>query len=72
MQSEPITTDIVSSNLAQVFDTILCDKVRQWLATDRLFSPGTLVFSSNKTDPYDININIVESGVKHDNPSPIA
>ena len=35
--------------------TALCDKVCQWLATDRLFSPSTLVSSTN---------------VKHHNPNP--
>jgi hypothetical protein len=33
-----------------VFDTSLCDQVCQWLAAGRWFSPGTLVFSTNKTD----------------------
>ena len=46
-----------------VFDTILCDKVCQWLATGWWFSPGTPVSSVNKTDRHDI----VESGVKHHN-----
>jgi hypothetical protein len=32
----------------------LCDKVCQWLATDRWFSPGTPVSSTNKTDRHDI------------------
>ena len=32
----------------------LCDKVCQWLATGRWFSPGTPVYSTNKTDCYDI------------------
>jgi hypothetical protein len=31
-------------------DTTLCDKVCQLIATGRLFSPGTPVFSTNKTD----------------------
>ena len=31
-----------------VFDTTLCDKVWQWLATGRWFSPGTPGFSTNK------------------------
>jgi hypothetical protein len=39
-----------------------CDKVCQWLATGRWFSPGTPVSSSNKTDRH---WNIVERGVKH-------
>jgi len=32
----------------------LCDKVFQWLAACRLFSPGTPVSSTNKTDCHDI------------------
>ena len=32
-----------------VFDATLCDKVCQWLATGRWFSPGTPVSSTNKT-----------------------
>ena len=32
----------------------LCDKVCQSLATDRWFSPGTLVSSTNKTNRHDI------------------
>jgi hypothetical protein len=34
--------------------TTLCDKVCQWLATGRLFSPGPPVSSTNKTDRHDI------------------
>jgi hypothetical protein len=34
--------------------TTLCDKVCQWLATGQWFSPGTPVFSANKTDHHDI------------------
>jgi len=37
-----------------VLDTTLCDKVCQWLTTGRLFSPGTPVSSTNKTDSHDI------------------
>jgi hypothetical protein len=37
-----------------VLDTTLYDKVCQWLAADRLFSPGTLVSSTNKTCHHDI------------------
>jgi hypothetical protein len=33
-----------------VLDTTLCDKVSQWLATGRWFSPGALVSSTNKAD----------------------
>jgi hypothetical protein len=32
----------------------LCDKVYQWLATSRWFSPGPPVSSTNKTDRHDI------------------
>jgi hypothetical protein len=32
----------------------LCDKVCQWLATGRRFSPGPPVSSTNKTDSHDI------------------
>ena len=34
--------------------TTLCDKVCQWLATGRCFSPGPPVFYTNKTDCLDI------------------
>ena len=37
-----------------LFDTTLCDKVFQWLATGRWFSPGTPVSSISKTDQRDI------------------
>ena len=59
------TTYAISANLPlrlwvriplmrDVLDTTLCDKVYQWLATSRWFSPGTPVSSTNKTDHYDI------------------
>ena len=35
-------------------DTTLYDKVCQWVAVGRLFSPGTPFFSTNKTDCQDI------------------
>ena len=34
--------------------TTLCDKVCQWLATDRWFSPGPPVSSTNKTNHHNI------------------
>jgi hypothetical protein len=34
--------------------TTLCDKVCQWLATGRWFSPGRPVSSTNKTDHHDL------------------
>ena len=37
-----------------VLATTLRDKVYQWLATSRCFSPGTPVSSTNKTDCHDI------------------
>ena len=49
-------------------DTTLCDKVCQWPVTDRWFSPGTRVSSTNKTDLSRYNWNIVESDFKHHNP----
>ena len=54
MQLVPITTDVVSSNLDQGEVYTLCDKVCQWLATGRWFSPGPPVSSTNKTDRHDI------------------
>jgi len=32
----------------------ICDKVCQWVAVGRLFSPGTPISSTNKTDRHDI------------------
>ena len=37
-----------------VLDTTLCDKVCQWLAAGRWFSPGTQVSSTNKTDCHNL------------------
>jgi len=39
---------------SRVMCTTLCDKVCQWLATGRWFSPGPQVSSTNKTDRHDI------------------
>ena len=38
----------------RLFDTTLCDKVCQWLAAGRWFSPVTPVSFTNKTDSHDI------------------
>ena len=56
MQSVHVTTNVVSSNPAQVRCTLykLCDKVFQSLATCQWFSPGTPVSCTNKTDRHDI------------------
>ena len=45
--------------------TALCDKVCQWLATGRWFSPGPPVSSTNKNWRPRYNWHIVESGVKY-------
>ena len=37
-----------------VLDTTLCDKICQWLATGRWFSPSTPVYSTSKTDHHEI------------------
>jgi hypothetical protein len=56
MQSVPITTHwclwVWISIRARCIP--LCDKVCQWLATGRWFSPGPSVSSTNKTDRHDI------------------
>ena len=59
MQSVPITTNVVSSNpriplMEGVLDTTFCDKVCQWLAAGRWFSPSIPVSSTNKTDRHNI------------------
>jgi hypothetical protein len=43
-----------SCSWRDVLDTILCDKVCQWLTRGQWFSLGTLVSSTNKTDLHDI------------------
>jgi hypothetical protein len=37
-----------------VLDATLCDKVCQWLAAGRWFSPGIPISSTNKIDTHDI------------------
>jgi hypothetical protein len=66
MQSVPITTDVVSSNLDK--GEVSNIKVCQWLATARWLSPGHLVSSNNKTDRHDITeilLNVALSTIKH-------
>jgi hypothetical protein len=50
-----------------VLNTTLCDKVCQWLAADRWFSPGTPISTTNKTDRHNIyNWNILAwAGFEH-------
>ena len=47
------TLQFESRSLRDVPDTILCDKVCQWLTAGQCFSLGTVV-SSNKTHCHDI------------------
>jgi len=50
--------------------TTLCDKVCQWLATGRWFSPGSLVSSTNKTGRHDITeilLKVVLNTIKQTN-----
>ena len=54
MQSVSITANVVSSNPALVLDTILCDKVCQWLAAGRWIVTGTSGSATNKTDRYNV------------------
>jgi hypothetical protein len=46
---------------------LLCDKVCQWLATGRWFSPYTSVSSTNKTKKYFIQINMKRLGINYHN-----
>jgi len=46
-------------SLSALVPLSLIDKVCQWLATDRWFSPGTPISSTNKTDRYDILLRVM-------------
>ena len=50
----PLTLWVRNPLRRGVLDTISCDKVCQWLAEGRWFSPGTPLSSNNKTDRHDI------------------
>jgi hypothetical protein len=52
-----------------VFDITLFDKVCQWIATGRWFSPGTPVSSTNKTDRHDITEILLKVALNTLNPS---
>jgi hypothetical protein len=54
MQSVHITSKVVSSNPVQARCTTLSDTFYQWFAASRLFSTGTPVSSTKKTDCRDI------------------
>jgi hypothetical protein len=47
-----------------VFDTTLCDKICQRLATGQWLSPSTLVSSTNKTDGHDITEILLKVALK--------
>ena len=54
--------------------TTLCDKVCQWLATGRWFSPGPPVPSTNKTDRHDITeilLKVTLNTIKPNQTAPI-
>jgi len=50
----PLTLWVRNPLKRGALDTTLCDKVSQWLATGRLYSPGTPVSSTNITACNDI------------------
>ena len=54
-----------------VVDTTLSDKVLQWLAPGRWFSPSTPVSSTNKTDCHDIAKKLLKVALKYYNPLPL-
>ena len=54
-----------------VLDTTLHDKVCQWLATGRWFSPGTPFSSTNKTDRNDITEILLKVALNTINPKPL-
>ena len=51
-----------------VLDTTLCEKICQWLATSRWFSPSTPVSSTNKTDHHDITEILLKVALNTINP----
>ena len=44
----------------KLFYTALCDKVYQRLSAGRLYSPGTAVSSTNKTDRHEITEKLLK------------
>jgi hypothetical protein len=70
MQSVPITIDVVSRISIRASCSTLCDKVCQWLSTDRWFSQGPPVSSTNKTDHHNITeilLKVALSTIKQTN-----
>jgi hypothetical protein len=67
MHSVPIITNVVlfePRSWRGAIDTTLCDKVCQCLVAGRLFSPVTLVSTTNKTDRHDIAEIFLKVGLK--------
>jgi len=54
-----------------VLDTTLSDKVCQWLVACWWFSPGTPVYSTNKTDHHDITEILLKVPLNTITPNPI-
>ena len=52
-----------------ILDTMLCDKVCQWLATGWWFSPDNPVSSTNKTDRHNIAEILLKVALNPINPS---
>jgi hypothetical protein len=50
----PLKLWVRTTFMERCFDTTVCDKVCQWLATCQWFSPGISVSSTNKTDCHEI------------------
>ena len=51
-----------------IFFKIVCDQVCRGLVTGQWFSPGPLVYSTNKTDRHDITetlLNVALNTIKH-------
>jgi hypothetical protein len=70
MQSVPITTDLGARISIRERRTTLCDKVCQWLAPGRWFSPNRSVSSTNKTDRHDITeilLKVASNTIKQTN-----
>ena len=55
----PLTLSVQTPLRRGVFDTTLCDKICQWLATGQWFSLGTPVSSTNKIDCHNVIYEIL-------------
>jgi hypothetical protein len=65
----PLTLCVQIPLMPSVLDTTLCDYVCQWLAAGRLFSPGTPVSSTYKTDCHDITEILLKVALSIINPN---